>query len=67
MAKTYRDVAIDQMIATVEEAMSPSRRIVVETTVAYVHAIDDGIVKRLAALDDPPAHGLDIVTHERAC
>src|SRR5262249_39516976 len=45
----------------------PSRRIVVETTVAYVHAIDDGIAKRRAALDDPPAHSLDIVTGERAC
>src|SRR5262245_17696895 len=35
----------------------PSRRIVVETTVAHVHAIDDGIAKRPAALDDPPTHG----------
>src|SRR5262249_4651163 len=39
----------------------PSLRIVAETTVTHVHAIDDGIAKQSAALDDPPAHGSDIV------
>ena len=34
----------------------PPRRIVVHTAVAHVHAIDDGITKRSAALDDPPTH-----------
>jgi hypothetical protein len=29
----------------------------VHAAVAHVHAIDDGISKRSAALDDPPAHG----------
>jgi hypothetical protein len=33
----------------------------VHATVTYVHAIDDGITKRFAALDDPPAHVADIV------
>jgi hypothetical protein len=34
----------------------PPWRIVVDAAVSHVHAIDDGIPKRLAALDDPPAH-----------
>src|SRR6266404_3883331 len=43
----------------------PARRIIVDAAVAHVHAIDDGIPKRSAALDDPPAHGLHIVTSQR--
>jgi hypothetical protein len=35
----------------------PPWRIVVQPAVAHVHAIDDGIAKRSAALDDPPTHG----------
>jgi hypothetical protein len=35
----------------------PPRRIIVHTAVAHVHAIDDGIAKRPAALDDLPTHG----------
>src|SRR5262249_35032092 len=35
----------------------PPRRIVVHAAIDYVHAIDDGIAKRSAALDDPPTHG----------
>src|SRR5262249_48014003 len=34
----------------------PPRRIVVHAAVARVHAIDDGIAQRAAALDDPPTH-----------
>jgi hypothetical protein len=34
---------------------------------AHVYAIDDGITKRPAALDDPPAHGSDIVIYRRSC
>src|SRR6266404_9906965 len=45
----------------------PPGRIIVHATVAHVHAIDDGIPKRSAALNDPPAHGSDIVTRQRAC
>ena len=30
------------------------------TAVAHVHAIDDGITKRSAALDDPPTHTFEI-------
>ena len=41
----------------------PPRRIVVHAAVAHVHAIDDGIATRSAALDDPPTHGTDIVIH----
>src|SRR5262249_22040171 len=36
----------------------PPRRIVVHAAVAHVDAIDDGIAKRSAALDDPAAHGV---------
>ena len=37
------------------------------TVVAHVHAIDDGIPQRSAALDDFPAHGSDkVIPHERA-
>jgi hypothetical protein len=39
----------------------------VDATVAHVHAIDDGIPKRPAALDDPPTHGRYIVVRSRAC
>jgi hypothetical protein len=45
----------------------PPGRIIVHATVAHVHAIDDGIPKRSAALDDPPAHDLHIVACQRAC
>src|SRR5262249_47660727 len=38
----------------------PPRPIVVHAAVTRVHAIDDGIPKRSAALDDPPAHAPDI-------
>ena len=38
----------------------PPRRIVVHTAVVHVDAIDDGIAKRSAALDDPPTHGAAI-------
>jgi hypothetical protein len=38
----------------------PPRRIIVHATVARVHAIDDDISKRPAALDDSPAHEADI-------
>jgi hypothetical protein len=41
-------------------------RIIVHATVARVHAIDDGILKRSAVLDDSPAHRLDIVIRQRA-
>ena len=34
----------------------PPWRIVVHAAIAHVHAIDDGIAKRPAALDDPPTH-----------
>jgi hypothetical protein len=34
----------------------------VNAAVAHVHAIDDGIAKRSAALDDPPAHDCDLIT-----
>jgi len=33
----------------------------VHAAVAHVHAIDDGISKRSAALDDPATHGADVV------
>src|SRR5262249_11157580 len=36
----------------------PPRRIVVHAAVARIHAIDDGIAQRAAALDDPPTHGV---------
>jgi hypothetical protein len=39
----------------------PSRWIVVQAVIAHVHAIDDGIPQRSAALDDPPTHAADIV------
>src|SRR5262249_1431497 len=45
----------------------PSWRIIVHATIAHVHAIDDGITKRSAALDDPPTHGSDIVIYQRSC
>jgi hypothetical protein len=39
----------------------------VQAAVAHVHAIDDGIAKRSAALDDPPTHGTDVVMPRRSC
>ena len=39
----------------------PSRWIVVHAVIAHVHAIDDGIPQRSAALDDPPTHAADII------
>jgi hypothetical protein len=39
----------------------PPGRIIVHTAVPHVHAIDDGISKRPAALDDPSTHKNDIV------
>jgi hypothetical protein len=36
-------------------------------TIAHVHAIDDGITKRSAALDDPPTHVSEIVIHQHSC
>src|SRR6516225_5355645 len=45
----------------------PPRRMVVQPAVAHVHAIDDGIAKRCAALDDPPAHAADVVIRWPAC
>ena len=38
----------------------PPGRIIVHAAVAHVHAIDDGIPKWPAALDDSPAHAWDI-------
>src|SRR5256885_17226448 len=35
----------------------PPRGMFVHAAVAHVHAIDDGIATRSAALDDPPTHG----------
>ena len=34
--------------------------------VAHIDAIDDGIAKRSAALDDPPTHGTDVVMPPRS-
>ena len=45
----------------------PPRRIIVQAGVAHVHAIDDGIAKRSAALYDPPTHGTDVVMPRRSC
>jgi hypothetical protein len=45
----------------------PPGWIIVDAGIAHVHAIDDGISKRPAALDDPPTHGPDVVIHPRAC
>src|SRR5215475_10678321 len=42
----------------------PPGRIIVHASVAHVHAIDAGITKRSAALDDPPTHGSHIVIHQ---
>ena len=49
------------MIATDDQQLLAGRsvppwRIVVHAAIAHVHAIDDGIAKRPAALDDPPTH-----------
>src|SRR5262249_28632376 len=49
-------IAADDQQVLARRAVLP-RRIVVHAAVAHVHAIDDGIAKRTAALDDPPAHG----------
>ena len=35
--------------------------------VAHVHAIDDGIATRSAALDDPPTHETNVVMPRRSC
>jgi hypothetical protein len=32
----------------------------VHATVAHVHAVDDDVTERAAALDDPAAHGGDV-------
>lgn len=37
----------------------PPRRIIVDVAVAHLHAIQNGIAQRSAALDDPPAHDRD--------
>src|SRR5262249_11820717 len=49
-------IAADDQQVLARRAVPP-RRIVVHAAVAHVHAIDDGIPKRSAALDDPPTHG----------
>jgi hypothetical protein len=38
----------------------------VHATVAHVYPIDNGIMKRSAALDDPPTHGSDIVIQKHS-
>jgi hypothetical protein len=38
----------------------PAWRLISNAAVAHIHAIDEGIVKRPAALDDPRAHTADI-------
>jgi hypothetical protein len=45
----------------------PPGRIIVHTAVPHAHAIDDGISKRPATLDDSPTHKNDIVVRHRAC
>src|SRR5215813_5310075 len=49
-------IAADDQQVLARRAVPP-RRIVVHAAIAHVHAIDDGIAKRPAALDDPPTHG----------
>src|SRR5262249_43685445 len=49
-------IAADDQQVLARRAVPP-RRIVVHAAIAHVHAIDDGIAKRSAALDDPPTHG----------
>ena len=51
MAKTYRDVAIDQMIATVEEAMSHAIDWWGELPTSMKEAIDKFRVQLGAAID----------------
>src|SRR5262249_2581173 len=58
--RVQRDLA-GLMIATDDQQLLAGRsvppwRIVVHAAIAHVHAIDDGIAKRPAALDDPPTH-----------
>src|SRR5262245_32916955 len=50
-------IAADDQQVLARRAVPP-RRMVVHAAVAHVHAIDDGIAKRPAALDDPPTHGV---------
>ena len=54
----------------------PSGWIVVNAAIAHVYAINDGIPKRTAALDDPPAHarvcrspilGVNLLGHAPTC
>src|SRR5262249_31263325 len=65
-----RDFTILMIAADDEQLLAwrsvPSWRINLHATVAHVHAIDDGITKRSAALDDPPTHGSDIVIYQRS-
>jgi hypothetical protein len=44
----------------------PARRVVVRAAVAHAQAVDDGVAKRPAGLDDPPAHGQDVIVSECA-
>jgi hypothetical protein len=39
----------------------PARRIVVDAAVAHIHAGDNAVAQRPAALDDPPAHARYVV------
>jgi hypothetical protein len=39
----------------------------VNAAVPHVHAIDEGITKGAAGLDDPSAHAEDVVTLPRTC
>jgi hypothetical protein len=45
----------------------PPRRIIMHATIAHIHAIDDRIPKRPAALDDSPAHDRKVGIRRRAC
>jgi hypothetical protein len=57
------------MVATNDEQFLarrrvPARRLIGNATITHIHAIDEGIMKRPAALDDPPAHRADIGIHQ---
>jgi hypothetical protein len=45
----------------------PARRVVVHAAIARIHAIDNGVPQRSTALDDPPAHVLDVIVSEPKC
>jgi hypothetical protein len=53
--------------AATELCTSETLEVACSQMVARIHAIDNGIPQRSAALDDRPTHEWDVIVRQRAC